>query len=77
MMKIDIKNHYPTGPLVDKCLRGNRGIINKAISAIHITGGVMTRWTAQGEGFVGTTCNACLCSEGDISTGACGFPGAV
>ena len=76
-MKVDIEQGNARGALIEKCLRRDRGIVDEAITAEQVAGGVMTWRTAECEDGLGAFVHRGLSGQRDVDAGARRFPGAI
>lgn len=74
-MEVDVEHRDTFGALGDGLLRGNRGVVEVAITAHVFARGVMAGRAAQGEGAVVAFIEQGQASEGDVGAGFHRLPG--
>lgn len=74
MVVIHVENRDLFVALVEECLSGNGRVVEVAIPAHQIAGGVMPRRATQGKGGVCTLCDCLLRRQGDLRGAVGGLP---
>ena len=75
VMVVDIEDRDLFVALIEEGLSGDGGVVEVAITTHQIAGGMMTRWTAQGEGTAGAALDFSLGSEGHLRCAVRRLPG--
>src|ERR1019366_9149873 len=74
MMEVDVEDGDARGSLIAQILRGDRRIIEEAVSAVQIARRVMTGWAAQCESRTRSPVKMVCRRHGHIGGCARGFP---
>ena len=76
MVVVNVEDRDLFVALVEERLGGDGGVVEVAVAAHQVARGVVSRWSAQGEGAVGTGLDGCLCGQGDLCSAIGCLPGA-
>ncbi|MNE70400.1 hypothetical protein D3C80_1661910 [compost metagenome] len=75
-MVVDVEDRDFFMALIEECLGGDGGVIEVAVTAHQVAGGMVSWWAAQGECTVGAILDRRLCGECHLRCAVRRLPGA-